>query len=181
MTMPFEAVLHFWFEELTPEDWWKKDDALDAMMRQRFCDFLHHTAQGESYLWREHPEGALAEIIVLDQFSRNIYRNHPSAFAHDGMALALAQTAVLLGQDQQLPIEQARFLYMPYMHSESLIIHDCAVRLFSQAGLEENLDYELKHKAIIERFGRYPHRNAIMGRTSTPDEIEFLQQPGSSF
>jgi uncharacterized protein (DUF924 family) len=118
---------------------------------------------------------------VLDQFSRNLYRDDARAFAQDVVALVLAQEAVSLGLDANLATAQKAFLYMPYMHSESLVIHAAAVTLFSQPGLEFNHDFELRHKAIIERFGRYPHRNAVLGRTSTPEELEFLNGPGSSF
>lgn len=123
----------------------------------------------------------LAEILVLDQFSRNIYREDPRAFACDPLALALAQEAVALGADQDLEMVQRTFMCLPYMHSESALIHTLAVSLFSQPGLEDNLAFELRHKAIIDRFGRYPHRNAILGCTSTPEEIAFLKTPGPSF
>ncbi len=123
----------------------------------------------------------MAEIIVLDQFSRNIFRDKPEAFASDALALALAQEAIAAKADEQLkPIERS-FLYMPFMHSESLAIHEVAVGLFENNGIASNYDFEIKHKTIIERFGRYPHRNSILGRESTPEEIEFLTQPGSSF
>ncbi len=118
---------------------------------------------------------------MLDQFSRNLGRNSPDAFTADPMALVLAQEAVASGLDHQLNQQQKSFLYMPYMHSESLLMHEQAVLLFSQTGLENNLDFEFKHKVIIERLGRYPHRNEVLGRTSTPEEVEFLQQPDSSF
>ena len=131
--------------------------------------------------WRDTPHGRLAEIIVLDQFSRNLFRNSAKAFAQDGMALVLAQEAVRSGADAALMPQERVFLYMPYMHSESAAIHQTAVELFTRNGISDNLDYELKHKAIIDRFGRYPHRNAVLGRTSTPGEIAFLQEPGSSF
>ena len=123
----------------------------------------------------------MAEIIILDQFSRNIYRNHPNAFAYDSLALALAQTAVAVNADHELDINQRAFLYMPYMHSESLIIHEVAITLFSQPSMEANLQFELRHKEIIDRFGRYPHRNKILGRISTPEEIGFLKTAVSSF
>jgi uncharacterized protein (DUF924 family) len=143
---------------------------------------LHYAAKRcELYGWRESAKGRLAEIIVLDQFSRNIYRNHPNAFAYDSLALALAQTAVAINRDHELDIEQRSFLYMPYMHSESLMMHEVAVTLLSQPGMEANLQFELRHKEIIDRFGRYPHRNAILGRSSTPEEIDFLKTAGSSF
>ncbi|MFI7918815.1 DUF924 family protein, partial [Acinetobacter baumannii] len=114
--------------------------------------------------WRKTPEGRLAEIIVLDQFSRNIYRDQPESFAYDGLALALSQEAISLQLDAQLNPEQRSFLYMPFMHSESKLIHEFALKLFQRLGNEINLSFEKKHKVIIDRFGRYPHRNAILGR-----------------
>ena len=118
---------------------------------------------------------------MLDQFSRNINRGEAQAFANDALALGLAQEAVAAGADRLLAPAERAFLYMPYMHSESAAIHALAVALFSQPGLEHNLDFELRHKAIIDRFGRYPHRNAVLGRASTAEEAAFLQTPGSSF
>jgi uncharacterized protein (DUF924 family) len=118
---------------------------------------------------------------VLDQFSRNIYRNHANAFASDALALALAQTAVIAGADRDLVLDRRTFLYMPYMHSESSVIHQIALTLFNAPGMENNYDFELRHKKIIDRFGRYPHRNSILGRDSTPEEIEFLKTAGSAF
>ena len=118
---------------------------------------------------------------MLDQFSRNVYRNTPKAFAQDPLALALAQEAIALGKDVELSPTQQSFLYMPFMHSESLLIHERAVELFKAPGMENNYEFEIKHKVIIDRFGRYPHRNEILGRESTAEEIEFLTQPGSSF
>ena len=123
----------------------------------------------------------MAEILVLDQFSRNVYRDTARAFAQDALALALAQELVASGQDRSLPTAQRVFAYMPYMHSESAAIHAQAMVLFDQPGLENALDFERRHRDIIERFGRYPHRNAVLGRASTPQETEFLTQPGSSF
>ncbi len=174
-------VLAFWFEELAPARWWQKDQALDREIAGRFESLHARAAQCELYTWRETAAGRLAEIIVLDQFSRNIYRDTPAAFACDALALGLAQEAVAAGADDQLTAVQKAFVYMPCMHSESLVIHEQAVRLYSQPGLEFNLEFELRHQRIIERFGRYPHRNSILGRQSTPEEIEFLAQPGSSF
>ncbi len=180
--MTYQEVLRFWFEELTPKQWFIKDPELDRSIAERFGDLHARAAQCELYPWRREPGGRLAEIIVLDQFSRNIYRDQSQAFAQDALALALAQEAVAAGVDEQLATPQEKvFLYMPYMHSESKIIHEQALALFDQPGLEDNLQYEIKHKAIVDRFGRYPHRNAILGRTSTPEEQEFLKQPGSSF
>ena len=118
---------------------------------------------------------------MLDQFSRNMYREQAQAFACDAMALVLAQTAVALQADLELPVSRRTFLYMPYMHSESPVIHTVALTLFDTPGLEGNLAFELKHKDIIDRFGRYPHRNTALGRPSTPQELDFLATPGSSF
>ena len=175
------AVLDFWFDEIEPAQWWKADPAFDAIVRERFGDLHRAAAQGELYAWRGDANGRLAEIIVLDQFSRNIHRGTPAAFASDPMALALAQEAVAGGHDKALTQPQRLFLYLPYMHSESRRIHEIAVELYRALGLAENFDFELKHKAIIDRFGRYPHRNAILGRASTPEERRFLEEPGSSF
>lgn len=122
-----------------------------------------------------------AEIIVLDQFSRNIFRHTPQAFAYDSMALVLAQEAIDHGASQSLNAIERSFLYLPFMHSESQRIHQIAEQLFRSNGIDQNYEFELKHKAIIDRFGRYPHRNEILGRTSTAEEIEFLKQPNSSF
>ncbi|EAO7613966.1 DUF924 domain-containing protein, partial [Salmonella enterica] len=131
--------------------------------------------------WRKTAEGRLAEIIVLDQFSRNLFRDSPQAFAQDSLALALAQEAISLNLDQQLSPEQRAFLYMPFMHSESKLIHEFALKLFQRLGNPTNLEFEKKHKVIIDRFGRYPHRNQILGRESTDEELTFLTQPDSSF
>lgn len=181
MTKDYHEVLDFWFDELTPRDWFNGGEEVDQRINERFSELHRAAVQGELYQWRENALGRLAEIIVLDQFSRNIERNTPQAFSSDPMALVLAQEAVAGGYDHQLNEQQKSFLYMPYMHSESLLIHEKAVELFSQTGLEHNLDFELKHKVIIEQFGRYPHRNEILGRVSTPQELAFLQQPGSRF
>lgn len=175
------AVLDFWFGELSPRQWWSGSDEVDRRVAARFGACLAAAARCELYAWRASPAGRLAEIVVLDQFSRNIHRNTPQAFACDSLALALAQEAVAVHADGELDAARRAFLYMPYMHSESLLIHAQAVKLFSLPGMENNLAFELRHKEIIERFGRYPHRNAALGRVSTPEEIEFLKTPGSSF
>lgn len=176
-----DQVLDFWFRELAPKQWWVKSDELDRQIETRFGALLAAAERCELFGWRETAWGRVAEVIVLDQFSRNIYREQARAFANDALALGLAQTAVADGVDRELEATQQVFLYMPHMHSESRLIHAQAVRLFSQPGMENNLAFELKHKAIIERFGHYPHRNAALGRISTPEEIEFLKAPGSSF
>ncbi|MCG9695755.1 DUF924 family protein [Shewanella sp. Isolate11] len=176
-----DEVIQFWFSEIEPKAWFNKDAEFDVMLSQRFQGLLEQAKRGELYTWRTSPKGRLAEIIVLDQFSRNIYRDQAASFAADTIALVLAQEAVACGVDKQLPDEQLAFLYMPYMHSESAVIHAIAIKLFNQPATQSNLEFERRHKAIIDRFGRYPHRNAILGRQSSKDELAFLQQPGSHF
>ncbi len=176
-----ESILKFWFDDIEHSLWFKKDDDFDQLLIKRFGELHTQAAQGELYTWRESALGRLAEIIVLDQFSRNMFRNSAKAFAQDGMALVLAQEAIRMGDDLKLNTMERTFLYMPFMHSESLAIHEIAVDLFTQNGVQSNLNFELKHKKIIEQFGRYPHRNAVLSRQSSAEEIEFLNQPGSKF
>jgi uncharacterized protein (DUF924 family) len=170
--MQWRDVINFWFDELQPEQWFKKDPELDQKIKDKFLEVHTQATKGELDDWRLSPLGRLAEIIVLDQFSRNIYRDKPQSFAYDSLALVLAQEGIRKKQS---------FFYMPYMHSESLMIHRHALQLFDKPGFEHNLEFERKHMVIIERFGRYPHRNEILGRESTPEEIEFLKGPDSSF
>jgi len=174
-------VLTFWFEQIEPKQWWVVDAAFDGLVRARFDGRLRQAAAGELWEWRSSARGRLAEVIVLDQFSRNIHRGTPAAFAQDPQALALAQEAVAGGALQALNEVERTFLLMPYMHSESRRVHVEADALFRQFAPAQNHEFELRHKAIIDRFGRYPHRNAILGRVSSAEETEFLQQPGSSF
>lgn len=177
----YQSVLQFWFKEISPAQWWKVDAEFDQLIVKRFSDLHSRATRSELFEWREQPKGRLAEIIVLDQFSRNIYRGDRRAFAADTLALALAQEAVAAKADLTLPEEERIFIYTPYMHSESKRIHEIAERLFKENGPKSNYDFELRHKAIIDRFGRYPHRNATLGRQSTEEELAFLAQPGSSF
>jgi uncharacterized protein (DUF924 family) len=176
-----DQILRFWFEETPPEAWWTVDAEFDRTLAARFGELLRRAAAGELFAWRSDARGRLAEIVVLDQFSRNIHRDTALAFAQDATALVLAQEAVATGALVALPPIQRAFLLLPYMHSESRLIHAQAETLYREHAPPENHDFELRHKAIIDRFGRYPHRNAILGRVSTPEEIEFLQTPGSSF
>lgn len=179
--MQAKDILDFWFIELDEKQRFAKLETLDRAMDQRFGGALKAAILGELYLWRVTPEGRLAEILLLDQFSRNMFRGSPKSFAQDPQALTLAQEMIASGYDQQLSLDYRRFAYMPYMHSESILVHGLAVSLFSQPGMEGTLAFELRHKEIIERFGRYPHRNAILGRISTLEELAFLQESGSSF
>jgi uncharacterized protein (DUF924 family) len=177
----YREILKFWFEEIEPSQWWKKDENLDRTITERFSDIHARASRCELFDWRKDARGRLAEVIVLDQFSRNMFRGSPLSFAYDPLALALAQEAVSIGADELLEQNERGFLYMPFMHSESLKIHEVATELFRRNGNQNSLDFEMKHKAIIERFGRYPHRNSILGRESTEEEIRFLKQPGSGF
>lgn len=177
----YKEVLKFWFEDIDPKMWWAAEPAFDELVRQKFEGLFQQAASGELYSWRVEARGRLAEVIVLDQFSRNMYRNSPRAFALDPAALVLAQEAVAAEAHLQLSPVERSFLFLPYMHSESRIIHVVAERLYREFAPPANLGFEIRHKAIIDRFGRYPHRNGILGRASTAEEIEFLKQPGSSF
>ena len=168
-----KEVIRFWFEELKPEDWFKKSEALDQEMRERFEELYWKASRGALFHWRATAEGRLAEILLLDQIPRNIFRGTSQAFATDSLALVLAQEG--LTQAQELPVVQRGFFYMPFMHSESLTIHEEALRLFDQPGLEKRLKYEKMHMDILQQFGRYPHRNAILGRPSTKEEEEYLK------
>ena len=176
-----DEVLAFWFEDIEPKSWWAVDPAFDRLIRDRFLPLLDQARHGELFPWRTEPKGRLAEIIVLDQFSRNIHRNTPAAFSQDPMALVLAQEAVAAGIHESLSPVERGFLFLPYMHSESRTIHVFAESLYREHAPPSNYEFELRHKAIIDRFGRYPHRNAILGRVSSAEEVEFLMQPGSSF
>ena len=177
----YQNIIEFWFEEIEKFQWWKKDETFDALIKSRFLDIHNKATKCELFSWRKSSLGMLAEVIVLDQFSRNMFRNEPESFAYDSIALALAQSAIAGEHDLVLNAEQRSFLYMPFMHSESLLIHEEAVRLFTRLGVSSSLEYENKHKEIIHKFGRYPHRNKILGRMSTPEEVDFLTLPGSSF
>ena len=166
-------VITFWFETSTPKQWYSKDDAYDEQIKRDFLDTYWQVVRGECSSWRDNPEGRLAEIIVLDQFSRNMFRGEAQSFMYDPLALALAQGMVRDGDDKKLAATHRSFAYMPYMHSESKVVHEEALLLFQS--LDGNAEYEVKHKKIIDTFGRYPHRNEILGRSSTPQELEFLK------
>ncbi len=186
MSVEFSEVLAFWFEELEGRQRFDVNHEFDGVIRTRFSAVHAQASRGELFAWRTAAAGRLAEIVVLDQFSRNIHRGQPAAFAQDGMALCLAQEAVATEADKALSPSQRIFVYMPYMHSESLAIHDAALPLFEALAREGEhfamtLDFEHRHRVIVERFGRYPHRNTVMRRVSTPQEEAFLKEPGSSF
>lgn len=193
-------VRRFWFGDEVADAavaksqmplWWDKNPAIDAQMRERFQALVEAVGAGAHRDWAENPEGLLALILVADQFPRNIHRDTPKSFAFDAQALQLTRMAVAKGFDRRLrPIERV-FCYMPFEHSEDSADQERAVELFQalvdeapasdKKIFEHNLEFAKKHRAVILRFGRFPHRNRILGRESTTDEIEFLRQPGSSF
>ena len=195
-------MLEYWFGDLkeskAPTDeaiarWWGKDLKTDGYIRENFGRDLEEAARGGLAHWEQTPRGTLALIIVLDQFSRNVYRDDPRAFAQDGLALEIADRGISKGFDKGLHPVMRVFFYMPFMHSEDMAMQERSLELFR--GLEDefshvpdvsemlsgNRDFAERHYNIVKRFGRYPHRNTILGRESTPEEIEFLKEPGSSF
>ena len=154
---------------------------VDAEITRRFGDLYERFSEDVPDAWLRNPQGRLAAILVLDQFPRNIYRGSPRAFATGEKALAISKDAIAAGADKELPPEQRAFLYMPFQHTETLADQRRSLELFDALGNPENLDFAARHYEIIERFGRFPHRNAVLGRVSTPEELAFLEQPGSSF
>ena len=187
------AVLDFWFDKNNEAYWFEQNDRFDKQIQDKFGDIWEAAKQGECVSWRIAESsldgnssitalaGRLAEIIVLDQFSRNLCRGQASAFAQDGMALALAQEAIQQPYFDTLPMQWRRFIIIPFMHSESAMIHKRYLPLFEQLDDANTLDFEHRHKQIIDQFGRYPHRNEVLNRDSTEDEKNFLKQPNSSF
>lgn len=174
-------VLAFWFTKLDRSAWFKLDPAVDAVIRQRFLSVFETLAAHPPDAAAMDSRTALAAIITLDQFPRNIFRGTPRAFLTDPLALSLAKVAVARGLDAVSTADERAFMYLPFEHSEDPADQVRSVALISAIGDAEYTKYALAHKVIIDRFGRYPHRNAILGRTSTAEEIEFLQQPGSGF
>jgi len=175
-----EDVLRFWFEDIAPVDWFRKDEALDVRIRDRFL-VLHARLVAEDGGGAQTPRAMLATVIVLDQFSRHLFRDGASAYASDPVARRIARSAIDLGFDAAMTVEERQFLYLPFEHSEDAGDQRLAVGLIATLGDAEMSRYATAHHDIIERFGRFPHRNAILGRRSTPEEIAFLQSPMSSF
>jgi uncharacterized protein (DUF924 family) len=194
-----EEILEFWFGELNgPHDlgknqamWWKKDPALDATIQERFGAHVDQAIAGDYDGWLSDPKGALALVILLDQFTRNIHRGSPKTWEHDDKALKAAQHAVAAGHLDHLRTVECQFLLLPYMHSEDADVHEKGFALIEQilaevpdthrSGFDGWHKSAIQHADIIQRFGRYPHRNEILGRSSTEEEEAFLKQPGSSF
>lgn len=185
------SIIEFWFSRHARELWFAKDASFDEEIRIRFGAAIHAAQLGEFEGWRETEGGALALLILLDQMSRNIYRGQAKAFLGDARALRIAEEALRRGYDKALGVVQQRFFYLPFEHAEDMANQDRAIQLFTQARdeasgqdramAEEQLDYAHRHRDIIKRFGRYPHRNAALGRPSTEAETEFLKGPDSSF
>jgi uncharacterized protein (DUF924 family) len=181
-------VLDFWFGPLPHAvrgEWFRKDAAFDERIRERFGDDVAAAVAGAFGDWCSTPHGALARVVLLDQFTRNLYRDTPRAFAGDAGALATSSEAVARGFDRALDGFERWFLYMPFEHSEDPTMQERSLALFGalaeETGDRSALDWAEKHAAVIRRFGRYPHRNAILGRESTPEELAFLNEPGSRF
>ena len=183
-----EEILTFWFTSGPHEDrevWFRKDDAFDGEIRERFGDAIAAGLAGAFGDWCTTPRGSLARVILLDQFTRNAFRGTPQAFAGDARALATAKQALQREFDRELDPYERWFMYMPFVHSEDLATQDQAVTLFvalaTETGLDSPLPWTQRHRDVIARFGRFPHRNEILGRPSTPEELAFLAQPGSRF
>ena len=172
-----EDVIRFWFVDHGMDDWFGGKAEFDAALAREFADTHPRVALGEAWEWRRTPEGRLAEIIVLDQFSRQLHRGSPEAFAQDRMAVALTQEAIAAGADQAIPMERRMFLFMPFMHAESLVIQEEGCRHFAQFG-EEMMKFMTGHRDCIARFGRFPFRNKALGRVSTAEEVAYMAEQG---
>ena len=174
-----ENILTFWFILHGEDDWFAGTDVFDKELRGRFAKTHELVGKGEAMTWREKPQGRLAEIIVLDQFSRQLHRNSPMAYAWDGMALVLAQEAIAGGFDEQIEDRERMFFYMPFMHAESELMQHLGVQLFEQLGNEQLKGYAEEHLAVIRKFGRFPFRNASLGRESTAEELAHIEEFGA--
>lgn len=174
-----QDVNRFWFEEHGRDDWFGGKAEFDAVLAAQFAETHRQVARGEAWQWRETPDGRLAELIVLDQFSRQLHRGSPEAFAQDKMALVLAQEMVAAGLDLEIPMDRRMFVFMPYMHAESLVIQEEGCRHFAQFG-PDMLKFMVGHRDCIARFGRFPFRNKALGRESTPDEVAYMIAQGDS-
>ncbi len=180
MTTP-QDIINFWFNEQNEANWFKSSDKFDREIEDKFGELYRESKSQLGVEWSETAVGMLAAVILFDQLPRNLFRDSPDAFASDALALQYAKKAISLGLDAQLTAEQNQFLYMPFMHSEDKAVQEECIALYETLNRPGNLEFAIKHKAIIDRFGRYPHRNKALGRESTPEEIAFLKEPGSSF
>ena len=176
-----EEILNFWFKECKPEQWFKKNEDFDQMIENRFSIAIEDAIAGKLDNWEDTETGCLALIILLDQFTRNVFRDTPRAFAGDKRALALSQLCCDKDYLTNPDVHRRRFMLMPMMHSENLTVQDAALPLFKKYASGKDYEYAEKHRYFIARFGRFPHRNVILGRKSRNEELEFLKRPGSSF
>lgn len=170
-----DDVLHFWFSDEARPHWFAKNDTFDAEIRRKFAVLYEHVRDGAHADWKDSPRGLLALIITLDQFPRNMFRGSPQAFASDDLALTLAELGIAKGFNVRLSPQERMFMYMPLQHAEKIDVQEQAVARFAELDMPESLDYALQHRDIIARFGRFPHRNAVLGRTNSPEETEFLK------
>lgn len=175
----WQDVLEFWFSETGRVCWFNSTPQLDAQIRERFAALWETARNGAYDAWQDDAESCLALTIVLDQFPLNMFRGTSLAFASENQALAAAGVAVARGDQRSLPGERAFFLFLPFMHSENLADQDRCVALFEETGLTDGLRWARHHRELIRRFGRFPHRNALLGRDSTPEEIAYLDSPGA--
>lgn len=173
-----DDILRFWFVDHGMDDWFGGKPEFDALLKAEFAQTHAEVAMGEAWRWRDTPKGRLAEIIVLDQFSRQLHRGEAAAFAQDKMALVLAQEMVGQGLDQAMSFFERMFILLPYMHSESAVIQAESMRLHTALNDEKILDFATKHHDCIARFGRYPFRNKALGRQSTPEELAYMEEAG---
>lgn len=174
-----ETILEFWFSDQVRPLWFNATAAFDQALTEQFQATWQAAAAGALEFWVDTPSGALALVIVLDQFPLNMFRGRPESFATEAQARTVARQAIDRGLDQALADSQKAFLYLPFMHSEDLADQDYCVALFSQAGLVDSLKWTHHHRELIRRFGRFPHRNAILGRQSTPEELDYLRAEGA--
>ena len=179
--MHFNDILTFWFHEIEPKQWWKKDKKFDDLLRCRFLNIYSDAINNKLKSWRISEKGRLAEIIVIDQFSRNLFRAKPDAYYHDHLAIFSSKELICLKLHQKLNKNEKIFTFMPFMHSEIFEDQIISLSLYSNLGIKENFRSALKHFNIIRKFGRFPHRNKILNRKSTEEELAFLTTPGSSF
>jgi uncharacterized protein (DUF924 family) len=176
-----DEVYRFWFEKCSRNDWFGGDTELDKQIATQFRDTHLALAAGAGREWRQTPKDRLALIVVLDQFARNIYRGTALAFATDGLALAEAEEALRVGDDKLVHEQFRIFFYLPFEHAENIVQQDRSVALFTELGDGEYLDYAKRHRDVIASYGRFPHRNQVLGRRSTDAEREYLAQPGAGF
>ena len=176
-----KKILEFWFADSSKSYWFERNEEFDRTIIERFVPWLEPASDGQYDAWQSNARGALALVLLFDQIPRNAFRGEPRSFAYDGKALQIADRALEQGYDRSLSNDERLFLYLPFEHSEDRKTQARCVTLMGQLGNDDYLDYARRHQVIIDRFGRFPHRNAILGRTSSEEELAFLKEPNSSF